>query len=454
LVFFGGWYASAIAPIFAASLLIAVLYRREILHVSREFRPLDCALIAVAFAVGLQLVPLPPSIVGLISPHAARVRGTLRLDAGVLENQWIPLSVDPRATLDALAVLVSAVLTFWAARGIFSSGGLRTFCRVLALVGFLISLEALIQRALFPTLIYGFWPPYTPGAQPFGPFFNRNHFAAWVMMAAPLVVGYFAARVRTRTIGSADDGSFVRVFGGASVPLMAAVGMMLVALAATFSRSALVGSVAAATTAYFLARDRVEAKRSALGPLVAATALAGMFALTSIDVEGWAERFNSTFSDTTASRVTIWRETLPMIEDFWIAGPGAGTYSMVMLLYQRTVVPLPHLGTVAHFNQAHSHYVQVAAEGGAIVALPVLIALIAFARAARDALRVDHAAAYWIRVGAACAVVSIATQSVWETALRMPANALLCATLAGIVLHRREVSTVRSAEVRSATWRA
>jgi O-antigen ligase len=129
-----------------------------------------------------------------------------------------------------------------------------------------------------------------------------------------------------------------------------------------------------------------------------------------------------------------------VVGDFWLTGPGAGTYSMVMLLYQRSVVPMPHLGTFAHFNQAHSHYIQVAAEGGVLVTLPALVALIAFARAARAALHDDRAEAAWIRVGAAISLVAIATQSLWETALRMPANALLCAALAGIVLHRREDS--------------
>ena len=52
-----------------------------------------------------------------------------------------------------------------------------------------------MQKALIdPTqpLVYGFWKPLH-GGNPFGPFINRNHFAGWMVMALPLVVGYSCA---------------------------------------------------------------------------------------------------------------------------------------------------------------------------------------------------------------------------------------------------------------------
>ena len=49
-----------------------------------------------------------------------------------------------------------------------------------------------MQAAGDPTLIYGRWRPLDPGARPFGPFVNRNHFATWVLMACPLAAGYVA----------------------------------------------------------------------------------------------------------------------------------------------------------------------------------------------------------------------------------------------------------------------
>jgi O-antigen ligase len=438
LAFFGGWYPWTTGPIFFASLLVALSNPRRTFHFSRAFRAVDRSLVAIAVAIALQLVPLPPAVTATLSPHAARVRGTLRLDAAALSDGWVSLSVDPRATLQALVVYGAAVLILWSARAAFASGGLRQFCRIVAFIGVVFSIEALVQRALTPALIYGYWPPYTPGAQPFGPFFNRNHFAAWLMMAIPLVAGYLAARVRTRTADMRERSRILHTAAVAGTPLIIALLVMLIALSAALSRSAILGLAAGAVAGRIMSRNRVESQPSHTGPIFVVGALALMFLLTTIDVEQWFQRLNSTLSQTNTSRIVIWRETLPVVRDFWATGPGAGTYSMVMLLYQQSVIPLPHLRNFAHFNQAHSHYLQVLSEGGLLLTVPVLIAVVAFARAAREALHRDRGEAMWIRVGATSALVAIATQSIWETALRMPANALLCAALAGIVLHRRE----------------
>jgi hypothetical protein len=42
---------------------------------------------------------------------------------------------------------------------------------------------------------------------------------------------------------------------------------------------------------------------------------------------------------------------------------------------------------------------------------------------------------FWARAGAACGMLGIVCQSVWDTALRLPANAVLFAILAAVALH-------------------
>jgi O-antigen ligase len=437
LAAFGGSYSWATVPIFAGTLLVALSNARHTFHFPRSHRWLDLALAATAGAIALQLIPLPRALVSALSPRAATVRGTLRLDAALADG-WIPVSIDPRATLEALLVFASAVLVFWSARAAFAGGGLRRFCRAIAVIGVVLSIGAMIQRVATPLLIYGFWPPYTPNAQPFGPFFNRNHFAAWIMMAIPLVAGYLAARVRTRTADAREPLGVLRIFAVAGAPLAIVLAMMLLAIAAALSRSAIVGLAAAAVAAKFLGRNKRDTAPGRTGPVLVVIALGAMFLLTTVDIEQWFQRINSMMSQTDTSRLTIWRETLPVIRDFWLTGPGAGTYSMVMLLYQQSVIPMPHLRNFAHFNQAHSHYVQVAAEGGLLLSVPLLVAGVAFVRSARAALQRDRGEAMWIRIGATASLAAIATQSIWETALRMPANALLCAALAGAVVYRRE----------------
>lgn len=101
-----------------------------------------------------------------------------------------------------------------------------------------------------------------------------------------------------------------------------------------------------------------------------------------------------------------------------------------MLYYQRAERTVP-------FNQAHNHYLQAAAEDGLVLLGLVAVALIALAGAVGERLTSDATGAYWIRAGAACGLLAVALQSLWETGLVMPANAALAAVLAAIASHER-----------------
>jgi O-antigen ligase len=131
-----------------------------------------------------------------------------------------------------------------------------------------------------------------------------------------------------------------------------------------------------------------------------------------------------------ANRLTIWRATMPIVRDFWLTGTGAGTYQRAMFVYQRS-------SRAVYFNQAHNHYLQIAAEGGVLLAAAVILALAAFLRVARARLTADKSGLFWIRAGAACGLGAVALQSVWETGLVMPANAALAALLAALVVFER-----------------
>ena len=129
-----------------------------------------------------------------------------------------------------------------------------------------------------------------------------------------------------------------------------------------------------------------------------------------------------------AGRFAIWRDTLPVLRDFWLTGSGAGTYETVMLLYQRATPEV-------RFNQAHNHYLQLAAEGGLLLAIPLLLAAGQYLPECREMIASDSSGMYFVRAGAFCGLAGVAAQSVWETGLTTPANAFLAAVLAAIVVH-------------------
>jgi O-antigen ligase len=99
-----------------------------------------------------------------------------------------------------------------------------------------------------------------------------------------------------------------------------------------------------------------------------------------------------------------------------------------MLVYQRSDRTL-------FFNQAHNQYLQLAAEGGVLLLLPLSVAAAAFAAAVHRGLAADRSSMFWIRAGASAGVIGVLTQSLWETGLRLPANGLLFAVLCAIAVH-------------------
>jgi O-antigen ligase len=178
-----------------------------------------------------------------------------------------------------------------------------------------------------------------------------------------------------------------------------------------------------------LTRGRLEWRRG-----VSLVVIAGlMVALAAVvaDVPALAEKLGRSASGL-QGRLRIWRDTLPVVRDFWLAGTGGGTYRTAMLYYQRSYREV-------QFNQAHNHYLQAAAEGGVLLIAPLMCALFALARRIRVKLASDHSGTYWIRAGAATGLLAVALQSLWETGLVLPANAALAAVLAAIAVHDRKV---------------
>jgi O-antigen ligase len=129
---------------------------------------------------------------------------------------------------------------------------------------------------------------------------------------------------------------------------------------------------------------------------------------------------------------------MPMVRDFWMAGTGAGTYSEAMTHYQQTRMWVGSMNKWAHFNNAHSHYLQVVTEGGLLLTMPVIWALGALVLLGIRAVRADKGEMFWVRVGAAAALTGLAVQSIWEVALTMPANAVLAGVSAALLLYRRD----------------
>jgi O-antigen ligase len=200
---------------------------------------------------------------------------------------------------------------------------------------------------------------------------------------------------------------------------------MLVGLVASQSRAGMAGLLAALGLGAYLRRRKGAAVTS--GWIAAAIAAAVLVVLSRVDVPGLLARVSGA-GIAVSRRMEIWQATLPVVRDFWLAGTGAGTYETAMLVYRRA----PSLFRI---NAAHNHYLQMLTEGGVVMAVPIVIAAASFVSASVAALERDRSGMYLLRAGALCGLAGAAVQSIWETGWLTPANAILAAVLAAIVIH-------------------
>ena len=432
---FGGvyfWGAASLA--FGTSLLACRV--RPPLATDRHLRTLDLALLALLAAIAVQLLPLPAFLVSIVSPD--RLSYVREANLGDAEPGVLPLTLERLPTVHGWLATLCACLTFWTARTMFARGGLRTFGTALAWAAVAFVLVAFAQSASSTNLVYGFWQPRDAGARPFGPFINRNHAGTWSLLALFLCFGCLQWR---RTAGSPSRARnwrarLAHALDAPTMMLSLATLLLTVSVAAGASRSAMAGLAAAALFVAVAApgwRDaerREEVHRGRSGLWTAAIAISAILAVIAYaDVDRLLSRVDETRQLGLSKRIAIWRDTLAIVRDFPIAGVGAGNFANAMRVYQS--------GDRTYFwNEAHNEYLQIAAEGGLLFVIPAAIGLAALCgagwRACSDAA--DHLR--WMRVGAAGSLVAVAIQSIWETGVALPANGMLAAVAAAILIHR------------------
>ena len=377
------------------------------------------------------MVPLPRLVVDLVSPATTRAAMELSLrDTGGA----LPLSINLTDSATAVALFGGMVLVFFTARQIFDAGGVRTVARGVAIIGLVLAGVAIAQDATGAGLMYWRWRPTFQRTDPFGPFVNRNHFGTWAILAIPLIIGYLiahAARHHQAERGTSWRTRVVAALDGRAALLLSSAALMIVAVVLSLSRSAMLGLVAAFVVGGWLSHRRSTSGGIARSrPVLVVGALAIVAAsLIIIRVPpGQVVDRVSGAAIALEDRASIWRETVPVVRDFWLAGTGVGAYQTAMAIYQRS-----NIGLI--YNQAHNHYLQVAAEGGLLVGIPVAIALMLFVREGSRAVARDGSGMFWLRVGAASGLAGVAVQCLLETGLLTPANGVLAAIVAAVLLY-------------------
>ena len=398
-------------------------------------RPLALAFAGVIGATTIQLVPVPQSVLQVLSPRT--VVFASQYSPAAVAGHAIPSSIQPDATAIALGALCALGLLVFGALRRLKRRDLPRLAGCLVVVGTAVAVEGVVQYAVSPQRIYGFWSPSGENPSYFGPFVNRNHFAGWMLMVLPLGLG-FVAHLGANQVAAAGRRwrhhvSWLSSKEG-SLVLLAAFGVCVMALSLylTKSRSGILALGAAAVAAIWLASrwSRSRSMTAGVALTAAALLLAGLALLGPARV---TERFASAGDTPFAGRAGAWSDALQLAKNFPVTGTGLNTYGTAMLTYQSHSAD-------KWYSAAHNDYLQLFSDGGLLVTIPVLVFFVVFVREVRAGLRADRTRhTIWLRLGALTGMTAIAVQELVDFSLQIPGNAAMFAALAIFALHRTDV---------------
>jgi O-antigen ligase len=416
-----------------------------------DVRRVLIACAAIGIAILVQLVPLPHAIFAKVNPAADRFLAEYAVTYSLSPPAFHTLSISPSATRTALLLFLALAVMLCGLLSVLRRIRLDTIAAGLTGLGVALAVIGVVQRAALGTepLVYGIWRA-TPLSSPFGPFLNRNHYAGWMVMALPIALAYACAVLQQARRPHGTIGDWLRwsLTPQASRFLVGlfAVLAMATALIVTGSRSGM-AAFAGAMLVFGLLTIRRTGRRASRWLVGAALAGLVLAAVVWAGPRSIADRFAVVQADL-PGRLTAWRDTLTIAREFPVFGTGLGTFGAAMIVYQTG-------SRIAIYSQAHNDYLQLAAEGGLLVGVPVVALAVLLVRQGRRRLRASDrsiatagreaaqgaqgaqgALSGWLRLGAIAGLAGIAAQSFVEYSLQPPGNTALCVVLMALAVHR------------------
>ena len=409
----------AIALIFVGSgSLTLALWRGPLQNAPKPDRWLRVLLVMFVAYVLLQLLPLPQSLLSLLSPQRAEQVAALRQVAPV---GFAPLTVFAPATLAYFFRIVAYLAVLVVIREITFRWKERCWLVIAPLLAI-----GVIEAGIGLMQVTEDWP----NGMARGTYVDRDHFAGLLEMILPLAVMYaLAAWLRADTRHKSP-----------ALPALAAAGLgtlagvVLLAIIYSLSRMGFVVALFALFAIGLLAAgQRLSSPRVrwlALGVLGCIVILAFVWLPPDQLIARFADLASS---DSVAgdTRLHFWRETLSLVGAYPLFGCGLGGYESAFRKFQIT---LPMMSV----NFAHNDYLQALAElgiigGGILAALLIVIAV----RAVSGTARQDTIDARFLAIGCVGSILAMMLHSLVDFNMQIPANALLMSWIAGVALGLR-----------------
>ncbi len=386
-------------------------------------------IILIAGAFLLPLIPLPASVVGLLSPNRLALAKAFPLD-GETAPAFLTLTISPAYTAARLWNLLLCLTVFCLARTVARApDGARHLTLYLVLALCLLAGYETWVRIHGPSLLPDNWL-ITPKRSA-GTFSNRNHFTGWIAAASLFASGAIlrawyplqSARgpAAAADLGSRADGYFV----------LTGVLFALVLALLSGSRSGALALIVGLTVWMILLGLRSR-RRSRFAVIICAVIICAVLTLA-----GLLTRTGGDLLDRLANapadffhhypKLTLWKAALGIFAKFPLFGTGWGTFRQAFDHYKT-------FGGDLVFLHAENDYVELLQETGLVGVLACAALLVHFGRRALALARRGFCAEPEAAFGALAALAALAAQASLEFVAQMPALLLLAAALAGLLI--------------------
>ncbi len=326
----------------AATLSMFVALR---VAIDRTFQPpwswAYVPLLLFVAATSLQLAPLPPVALSVVSPSSANVRAELlgAKDAAAADST---ISMYPPATAHGLRMLLVGVAVFFVTAATFrSKPQIKRLLAIVFAVGCVEAALALVQIATRADKIY--WTVNAGTSRlTSGSFVNYSNFCQFMNLSMGAGVALLLVRLHEERGKSGRGDEPARPFGGARLSqhsaLLAGLVLCAVAVLTSLSRNgALSMTIAAAIVGTALWLRGTLGRRGWVFVMLPLGALAAMLL---VDFDAIYERLATLKSrEQLASRWELTLGALRVWQEFPIWGAGLGTHEFVFPMFDQSTSP-------------------------------------------------------------------------------------------------------------------
>lgn len=329
-------------------------------------------------------------------------------------------SLDPPATREATIKILALTTYFIAAYDVFKQRERRRMTVIfLTTLGCALAIFAIIQKLTWNGRIY--WVRLVgPERTPFGPFINPNHFAGMMELIWPLAFAYVLmarAELEKRLLWL-----FATMMMAVSITLSLSRGGLL-----SFGIQVLVFAAFSLLLSSSLAGEQVSSRLmvkpgSLIGLVLTAVAALALW----IGYDQIASRVRTVNQGaqelSLAGRLSAWRASRLMIEDYPLTGVGLGAFPTAYPSYGRSSALRERL------EQTHNDYLQLLTDGGLVggaIGLWFVVELILCARRQWRTLDQTHGLERALFIGGLVALIGLGAHSFTDFNLQITSNALL-----------------------------